>query len=93
LESSSIALCSFALLLDVERALVVRPALVDVLVCSRMRDFSLGVQRAHLRLRGEIECNAMAELCESGNSQNSPGKLAAGDRICSLGALLFFERR
>jgi len=48
------AVCSFALLLEVERALVVRPALLDVLVCTRMRNFSLGVQRAHLRLRGEI---------------------------------------
>ena len=48
------AVCFFALLLEVERALVVRPALLDVLVCTRMRNFSLGVQRAHLRLRGEI---------------------------------------
>jgi hypothetical protein len=48
------AVCSLALPLEFERALVVRPALLDVLVCSRIRNFSLGVQRAHLRLRGEI---------------------------------------
>jgi hypothetical protein len=35
------------LVLEIERGLVVRPALEwDVLVCSGMREFSLGVQRA-----------------------------------------------